>query len=128
MDAYALAEWWMAERALCGNGHRPAVEAFPLQGCDLETRPSAAPRRTLAAKYPGTTVYGTLVAELVRSDHLGLLASRCGYCNEMVVKNTLCRCYTSGPTSNVDDWTSPREFEKGERGDRIRKRTSNDSL
>ena len=100
---------------------KPPVESYPFQGVDLDAWPygindtSLRGRRnacfvSLDVKYAGRfTPFGTPVAQLVRMDGAGLLASKCGYCQEWLSRGA-CRC-NNGPTSNVDDYTSEREPE-----------------
>jgi hypothetical protein len=92
-------------RSVEGNGHRIVTDAYPFQGLSLprDGYPTdAEPRRSLVAKH-GTAVtpLTTSVVELVRVDETGVLASKCGYCQEYLSKGK-CRCH-AGPTANVDD-------------------------
>lgn len=96
----------MIRASLEGNGHKTQTQAYPNQGIDLTTRSYGRPTfSSLSVKYVGAyTPFGTAVADIVRSDRLGFMASRCGYCNEMFAAGR-CRCH-QGPTANVDDWTA----------------------
>lgn len=101
-----------------GHGTKVAVEDYPFQSLDVprEGCQVVAPYRSLEAKFYGmVTPFGTSVPELVRVDGVGLLASKCGYCNEYFSKNNgKCRCH-NGPTPNIDDWYKPLDLENDAR-------------
>lgn len=109
--------------SLEGNGHRTASEHYPFQGLALVTREYGDEHplirllrvtqcRSLDAKYMDypRTPFGTPVTQVVRLDGLGIIASKCGYCNEHYNKGGKCRCHL-GPTPNVDDFIRPRDID-----------------
>lgn len=101
--------------SLEGNGHRTPSEAFRFEGINLEVGEYA--RRscpTLEELYPGTTPWGTSVAQLIRSDHLGVLAAKCGYCGDFLGLKVNCACvgYTHENAEANNDVTLPKRVNR----------------
>lgn len=79
-----------------GNGHKPGVESYRLQGVDLKTAEDERywpwefqHLRSLNAKYAGqTTPFGRWVADVVRQGP-DMLTAACGNCAQPVDR---CRC------------------------------------